>query len=193
MIYLCFDYKSAALEELLSVIPKSERRRIENQMKVPEKQLQSAAAWAVLSRVKNLSADDVIRRNEWGKPELSDADFFFSLSHCETCVAVAVSDSPVGVDVETVKDGYPENAANKVFPENVVAEIVASRNPPAAFYLKWTQYESFYKAFGKRTDFSPTDNALFQSKLFVETALSICSATPHEIKIISLVDILSNL
>lgn len=44
-----------------------------------------------------------------GKPFIPDSDFHFSLSHSHGICAVAISDHPVGVDVEQIGTIYPPN------------------------------------------------------------------------------------
>ena len=190
MIYLCSDYKSAAVDELLSVIPKSERFRI-GLIKNRNKQLQSAAAWALLSKVENLSAETETARDNDGKPYIVGSKRFFSLSHCDSCVAVAVSDERVGIDVEQVVNGYPEAVAKRIFSEKTLEEIAAADDPQREFFIKWTQYESFIKAFGVNADFSEADETLFKSDVINGVALSLCCKIRHGIKIVSISDVLS--
>ena len=44
---------------------------------------------------------------EYGKPLLVGGDMFFNLSHCEDVVVAAVSKSPVGIDVERIREISP--------------------------------------------------------------------------------------
>lgn len=191
MIYLCFDYRSATLDELLPIIPKSERLRI-NRIKTPDKKLQSAAAWALLSKVENLNENTETARQADGKPYIIGAKNFFSLSHCESCIAVAVSDERVGTDVEEIKADYPKDVARRIFSEKICGEIANADDPVRDFYVKWTQYESFVKAFGTDSDFSEADESLFNSDIINGIALSVCCKINHEIKTVSISDVLSN-
>lgn len=189
MIYLCFDYKTAPLEKLLSVVPKTERlriRRIRNQ----EKQFQSAAAWALLSHVENLDENTETARDEDGKPHILGKKSYISLSHCENCVAVAVSDERIGIDVEQIKNSYPEAVASRVFSAKTREEIENADDPAREFYIRWTQYESFVKAFGAEADFSCADGSLFRSEVVNGVALSVCCNLSHEIKILPISDVL---
>lgn len=190
MIYLCSDYRSATLGELLSVIPKSERLRI-NRIKNPDKQLQSAAAWALLSKIANLDEKTETARYDDGKPYILGAKKFFSLSHCESCVAAAVSDERVGIDAEKIAADYPKDVASRFFSEKTRREIADSDDPAREFYIRWTQYESFVKAFGADADFSGADGTLFKSEVINGVALSACCKTNHEIKTVSISEVLS--
>lgn len=181
MIYLCFDYRSATLGELLEVIPESERVRI-SQIKNPDRQLQSAASWALLSAVANLDRNTETARDDDGKPYIVGEEVFFSLSHCKSCVAAAVSDGRVGIDTEEIKKDYPEDTANRVFSEKIRREIANADDPAREFYIKWTQYESFVKAFGADADFAEADGSLFVSEVINGVAVSVCGCENSGIK-----------
>ena len=85
-----------------------------------------------------------------GKPYIKGDKVFFNLSHSENCVMCAVSDKPVGCDVEMVGK-YNEALAKRFFHKNEYAHILSLGNEEekrAAFYRIWTQKESFVKAIG---------------------------------------------
>lgn len=87
--------------------------------------------------------------DEHGKP-VSDG-IFFNVSHCKKAVAIAISDGPVGIDVENVRP----------FKEKV-GEYIASDEEKALldtdidFYKIWTAKESLAKADGKGIDKRPS-------------------------------------
>lgn len=81
---------------------------------------------------------------------------FFSLSHTDGVVAVAVSGSNVGVDVEAVRrhrDGLEEH----ILTEREREELSALEELAAWEYIigRWTQKESIFKALNKHV-FEPT-------------------------------------
>lgn len=83
-----------------------------------------------------------------GKPLLQGHhDIHFSLSHCHEAVAVALSDHPVGIDIETV-DHYSPEVARHVMSDDEMRQIEASAQPQVAFTRLWTMKESFYKLTG---------------------------------------------
>ena len=83
-----------------------------------------------------------------GKPVLAGhPDIYFSLSHCRAAVACAVSDRPVGIDVETL-DHYSEEVAARVMNEEEMRQILESPHPDAAFTRLWTMKESLFKLTG---------------------------------------------
>ena len=85
-----------------------------------------------------------------GKPSLihhTPYTIHFSISHCNKAVACALSDSPVGIDVETFAH-YSEDVARRVMNESELQEILTSARPEVTFTRLWTMKESFYKLTG---------------------------------------------
>lgn len=77
----------------------------------------------------------------------------FSLSHSETAVAVALSDSPIGIDIEQIKPvKNREKVAKKILTEAELEDYQRlTVNPKAAnaFLLEiWTKKESVFKRGG---------------------------------------------
>ena len=82
-----------------------------------------------------------------GKPSLTGIDgIYFSLSHCRDAVLVAVSDSPVGCDVESIHgaDVYQEIVDYCYFPGEK-RRIRQSDNPALTFTEIWTLKEAMFK------------------------------------------------
>ena len=82
--------------------------------------------------------------NSNGKPL---CDFcFFSISHSGDYAAVAVSDKPIGIDIQ-MPDGYKKRAKYMLFSceEN---EFVNNGDSENRFYTLWTMKESYVKAVG---------------------------------------------
>lgn len=83
-----------------------------------------------------------------GKPFLTGfPDIHFSLSHCRAAVACAVSDHPVGVDVEVTGRGN-ERLFAYVLSESERALVRAAADPQEAFTRLWTRKEAFLKLTG---------------------------------------------
>ncbi|MCQ2174540.1 MAG: pseudouridine synthase [Bacteroidales bacterium] len=82
-----------------------------------------------------------------GKPFLRERpDIFFNLSHCARGIACAVSDSPVGIDIEEIQ--YDESLASAVLNGRELAEVLSSDEPGVKFTQLWTRKESFLKLSG---------------------------------------------
>ncbi len=84
---------------------------------------------------------------EHGKPVLRGGDVQFSLSHSAGVAAVALCDSPVGVDIQ-VKTRYNAALARRFFCENERLYIERREDKDAAFTEIWCAKESYIKALG---------------------------------------------
>lgn len=86
--------------------------------------------------------------NGHGKPSLQGfPEIYFSLSHCSQAVVCAVSDLPVGIDVETT-DNYCDEVARQVMSHSELRAINSSACPAVTFTRLWTMKESLYKLRG---------------------------------------------
>ena len=86
---------------------------------------------------------------EHGKPRLAEhPDIHFSLSHCREAVVCAVSQRPVGIDVESVSR-YKEPLAVYAMNDGERAEIMAAERPDVAFARLWTMKEARLKLTGE--------------------------------------------
>ena len=87
-----------------------------------------------------------------GKPFLPDhPQIHFNLSHCPKAAACAVSDGPVGIDVEVIAP-VDEAVARRVLSDAELASVRASDEPDVAFARHWTQKEALVKLTGVGLD-----------------------------------------
>ena len=90
----------------------------------------------------------VFIHDDSGKPMLQGhPDIYFSMSHCHEAVAVAVSDHPIGIDIETTAH-YSAEVARRVMSDDEMRQIEASACPEVAFTRLWTMKESLFKLTG---------------------------------------------
>lgn len=83
-----------------------------------------------------------------GKPYLKNhPGIFFNISHCRRGIVCAVSDSPVGVDIEEIQ--FDEALAAMVLSPEELASVRASGEPDVAFTRLWTLKESYLKLTGE--------------------------------------------
>jgi len=86
--------------------------------------------------------------DKYGKPYLKNySDVFFNLSHSQKYVACAVSDSPVGVDIEYVTD-IELNLAKHFFYGTEYEYILNNNDQKKAFFELWVLKESYMKMTG---------------------------------------------
>ena len=84
--------------------------------------------------------------NEYGAPYLEHGPCF-SISHCKDGIAVAVSETPIGIDIERIRAAKPELVA-RTMNETEQQQIWASEQPDVAFTRFWTQKEAVLKMQG---------------------------------------------
>ncbi len=79
----------------------------------------SCTVWGLLYETlrKNRIPICTVAFTETGKPFFRDSTIRFSLSHTKGVCAVAVSDRPVGVDIELCKESYPPRLIGKSLAE----------------------------------------------------------------------------
>lgn len=92
--------------------------------------------------------DAQIEVDSYGKPYLETNPFYFSISHSGTKVLVVVSDSPVGCDIEYVREN-DLSVAKRFFDDSEFLAIENSDQPLEEFFKFWTIKESYLKVVGK--------------------------------------------
>lgn len=82
---------------------------------------------------------------EHGKPALQERpDIHFNISHCRKAIVVAISDFPIGVDVEEIGRDNPE-LARHVLNDAELQQMQSAANPDTVFARLWTQKEALFK------------------------------------------------
>ena len=84
--------------------------------------------------------------NEHGAPYLAVGPYF-SISHCKQGIAVAVSDSPIGIDIEAIRP-LNESLVRKTMNSQEQTRIFSSSHPETEFIRLWTQKEAYVKMQG---------------------------------------------
>jgi 4'-phosphopantetheinyl transferase len=94
-----------------------------------------------------------------GKPYLVNLPYHISLSHSFNYAAVMISKSPVGIDIEQVKDKV-ERIAHKFMRKEEMA-FITEKNKIEQLYVCWCAKEAVYKCFGQK-EVSFADNILLK-------------------------------
>ena len=84
--------------------------------------------------------------NEYGAPYLENGPYF-SISHCKQGIAVAVSETPIGIDIETIRP-LNEGLVRKTMNDVEQTHILSSLNPEIEFIRLWTRKEAYVKMQG---------------------------------------------
>lgn len=131
------------------------RRSQMTRYKFRKGQIQNGLAYLLLVRLLRDEYGDKVMRdlpefcyNEHGKPFLKNyPETYFSISHCQTAVAVATSRLSLGIDIEDIKR-YKENVAEYVSNDVELKRIKESGAPEEVFVRLWTQKEAVFKLAG---------------------------------------------
>lgn len=89
--------------------------------------------------------------NRWGKPTAiaSTAAPAFNLSHGGDCIAIALSDSEIGVDIERLRPlPHADEVPRHVFHPDELRWLARQPHALGAFFRLWTSKESPLKAAG---------------------------------------------
>lgn len=84
--------------------------------------------------------------NEYGAPYLLNGPFF-SISHCKQGIAIVISDTPVGIDIEGLRK-VDEGLIRKTMNAEEQMQIYSSAAPEIEFIRLWTRKEAFVKMQG---------------------------------------------
>jgi 4'-phosphopantetheinyl transferase len=90
----------------------------------------------------------IFEYNEHGKPSIvGHPEIHFNLSHCKEAVVCVVSDQPVGVDVESIRE-YRESLVHYTMNDEEIREIESAADPASVFIRLWTMKEATLKLIG---------------------------------------------
>ena len=135
--------------EVMKSLSADRKIRISN-MKSEKSRRQCLGAGLLLNKVLESYGKNYhdISFGEHGKPELDG--FYFNLSHSEDMVICAVSDSPVGCDVEKLREA-PKGIAERYFGkcEKQYLDACEAKDYDKAFFCLWTIRESYVKMTGE--------------------------------------------
>ncbi len=146
----------------------------------------SLGAWIALERaMESAGVKGEVALSENGKPYLRDNELHFNLSHSGELAICAISENPVGVDIEKIRE-VDLKLTEKVFGKKEKMSL-------EDFFKMWTRKESFLKCLGEgfkskktKTDLSQdrveTENKVFflETLLFGDYVISVCTRDKKE-------------
>lgn len=151
----CCDVSKLTDEEFLRMYQLSDKQRQEKADRLkhlPSKKLSLAAG--MLARISiaqklNLRPEDISFRNhKGGKPYAEGLDIHFSLSHSGNLAVCAISDKPVGIDVEQNKKAN-FNVARRCFTKAELQYVLSGKEKSQQrFFEVWTKKEAYVKLLG---------------------------------------------
>lgn len=90
----------------------------------------------------------IFEYNEHGKPSIiGHPEIYFNLSHCKEAAICAISNQPIGIDVESIRE-YKENLVHYTMNDEEIKVIESSADPASAFIRLWTMKEATTKLIG---------------------------------------------
>ena len=132
----------------------------------------------------NIENNDIVFGvDSYGKPLLeNNRDYRFNISHTHNMIAVAISNNPVGVDVEKIRES-DHRIEKRFFAEHELKYIYKSQdNTNERFFEIWTKKEAYIKYTGKGLSvplysFDVTDKSLsvhFYTVRYGKYIINIC-------------------
>ena len=152
MIYLNDHLQDFDLADALSRL--SEQRREQAlRYKFELGQRTCAAAYLLLcqglQQEYGISEQPLFAFGEHGKPSIvGHPEIHFNLSHCREAALCAISDRPVGVDVESVRS-FNASLVEYTMNEQEVQQIRQAADPAREFTRLWTMKEALMKLTGE--------------------------------------------
>ena len=166
----------------LNVLSDDERQRAEKHQSNHYAVMRTAMR-SILGQLLDLAPSEVpIWIEDGGKPYLAERNFEFNLSHTGRHGLLAISQLPLGVDLERFRPQANRLAiAKRVMPEDAIARIEAAEDSDHVFYQEWTQLEARHKCIGKGI-FDQLDPAieLQYAQLELPSELMGCVAWPRQ-------------
>ena len=136
--------------------------------------------WRALRSEQGIDEAPVFIYDPHGKPALQGRqDIHFSLSRCHEAVACAVSEHPVGIDIETTEH-YTIEVARHVMNDVEIRQIESSAQPAVTFTRLWTMKESLYKLTGDdnngdiRHILDAARTVTFETIVFPHSVCTVC-------------------
>ena len=138
------------LAEKTKNLPLWRQKKVESLKKEADK-IRSVAAFLLLERaLQDLGISPVpeFAYEEFGKPYLPGYPVHFSLSHTKNAVACAVSDCPIGVDVQE-KMKYSSRLSKRICSDAECTALENAEDKGLVLTALWTKKEALAKCSGK--------------------------------------------
>lgn len=143
------DTRKTTLDELLQkyeALPVSRKEKVDKLQNESQKVVAIEAYHLVIQMLGRQDFPE-FETTEFGKPYIS-GERQFNISHSKGVIVVAISDEPVGVDIEKQKE-FSNSLSSRIFSIEEQTTSKASNNPNKEFLKLWVQKESLIKLEGK--------------------------------------------
>ena len=110
----------------------------------------------MISSEKKINEEKIVfRTSEKGKPYTKSVDICFNISHSDCLVLCAVNDTPIGVDIEKIRDinnSVIKHSCNEKELEYVYENGISKEEKLKRFFEIWTYKEACFKFKGTGID-----------------------------------------
>lgn len=181
------------LQQAINALPEW-RRELALKFKFPLGKAECACSYLLLCQALREEYDITIHPHfeigEHGKPSLREfPQIHFNMSHCRSGIAVAVSDKPVGIDIECLGRLINKNGdlnmslAEYVLSQEELAQVVAAKPSPElqdqkaasdlVFTKFWTQKEALVKLIGTGIEDDLKQILSLHPEVSIDTSVSL--------------------
>lgn len=143
------DFSQCEIEKAESLMP-PERKRELSRLRNDRKRLASVCAEALaremVASYSGKSTEEIrFKKTALGAPYIENFSLHISISHSGECVSACVGETPVGIDIEQIRE-INVAAADKFCSESDKELLKA--DPLTRFYKIWTAKEAYFKMKG---------------------------------------------
>ena len=143
------DFSSEEYDKAYENLSLSRKKRIDR-LTAPYSRKRSLAGELLVLKTlkKEYNIDGVIECDEKGRPYLKENKIFISIAHSGEYVACAVDESPIGIDIEKIRD-IDFKISNRICTEDEKEYLFEHEMEKLyRFYEIWTAKEAFFKMQG---------------------------------------------
>ena len=171
----------AEFQKLYYKSDENRKAKADRLRKRPAKRLSLAAGELMRNAIANefnIDAKDLrFRTGKSGKPYVENVKVEFSISHSGDIAVCAISDKPVGIDIERIKD-VNINAAKRLFTPDEQSYVFEKWSlAKQRFFEVWTRKEAYVKMLGKGipyfTEFSTMGNQSIETHIREKYIVSV--------------------
>lgn len=153
-------------QQKLGLLPESIRNHCLKFHQVSDQKKRFLGYWLL----KQLLIDNDLNENHLSQISLgkfkkpffaNDSNLHFNLSYSGELSVCALSNNPIGIDIEKINVGINLENYQSVFTSEVWSKITSSQNPTLSFYHYWTKMEAVIKADGNGIT-GPIQNIKFE-------------------------------
>ena len=173
------DFTPEEYKKAYASLSPSRKRHVDRFQQLQDKERSLAAELLVQKLLKELGIPNgTLHRAENGQPYLTGCELYVSISHCDAMVACAVSETPIGIDVERIRP-MDLKVSRHVCVSEEKAYLMGDQplsqeklcHDPAVlrlFFEIWTAKEAYFKKQGTGiTNLKSVNVLLLERQIFI--------------------------